>query len=693
MPVDQWSNISNQIVTISNGISGQTALKLFGTAPNATQDNFIPLNSKKKYKVKFWAKPDDAGTTTFTMPLYFNLRQYTDTLTTAGLPSGNFKPLVTQQEHINTYGASTWGEYSYIWEEEDWLTSTFKVFKFSEPNVNISTGTLVTTPQSVVGMSTNGLVSSNTPIWITANSFPSTRSIYIPRYIYLNAVNFLAFNFNKGGGGWGESPDLGEDLLLQYSTNNGSTWINMTSVSTEDTTSNIWTEKIFAVPTNAKTLNGVLLRFIQSNSSGSNFDIWAVTEPYVYNTTSKYFKPEFLDQALYPATSGNGYSRGWLIQDFTIYDVSEVEELSATVEDLSATVQQEINTRVSETGDLFAQYTVKVDTNGFTSGFGLASETVNGTTSSSFDIRADKFSIVNPGVNLVSVTQLTRSSTTATIITATSHGLVAGDTFTIRGVTNDTNWNGSYTVATVINTTQFTFTVSSSLTTPGSGTIKVGKTTVPFIVNNGIVYINSAAIESASITSAKIEDAAITTAKIASAAITDAKIASAAITSAKIADAAITAAKIGTAAITSAKIGDLEVNTIKIANNAVTVSASAYTSGLQSFPSNNTAWQDVQTITFTTTGQRVYIAFSALPKTGQYSSGDQDIIDPPLFRLIRDTTELVNLSTTPIGSYSETPSAGTYTYKLQGRSANNVNYGSNQPGVSIRSMFVIETKK
>ncbi len=63
-----------------------------------------------------------------------------------------------------------------------------------------------------------------------------------------------------------------------------------------------------------------------------------------------------------------------------------------------ASFQQEITTRASQTGDLFAQYTVKIDLNGYVSGFGLASEApVNGTPTSAFGIRADRFYVGAPG--------------------------------------------------------------------------------------------------------------------------------------------------------------------------------------------------------------------------------------------------------------------------------------------------------
>jgi len=116
---------------------------------------------------------------------------------------------------------------------------------------------------------------------------------------------------------------------------------------------------------------------------------------------------------------------------------------------------------------------------------------------------------------------------------------------------------------------------------------------VPFAVEGGQTFINSAVIQDASIDTAKIKNASITYAKIgvaqignahiADAQITTAKIVNAAITNAKIANAAITNAKIADATITNAKIGTAEIDTLKLANGSVTVSVSYSGSGTFSF--------------------------------------------------------------------------------------------------------------
>ncbi|MBT9493861.1 MAG: DUF1983 domain-containing protein [Paucibacter sp.] len=62
---------------------------------------------------------------------------------------------------------------------------------------------------------------------------------------------------------------------------------------------------------------------------------------------------------------------------------------------VAARVKVEATTRASETGDLFAQYTVKLDVGGKVSGYGLASTGPTGT-GSTFAIRADRFYVAAP---------------------------------------------------------------------------------------------------------------------------------------------------------------------------------------------------------------------------------------------------------------------------------------------------------
>lgn len=73
--------------------------------------------------------------------------------------------------------------------------------------------------------------------------------------------------------------------------------------------------------------------------------------------------------------------------------------ISSTVSTLSTTVGNNsaaISTQATTINGLSAQYTVKINNNGYASGFGLASTPTNGVPTSSFVILADKFSVVTP---------------------------------------------------------------------------------------------------------------------------------------------------------------------------------------------------------------------------------------------------------------------------------------------------------
>ena len=206
-----------------------------------------------------------------------------------------------------------------------------------------------------------------------------------------------------------------------------------------------------------------------------------------------------------------------------------VKQVSVTDGVSTGTLEQKFTAQKTATDALRLQYTVKIDNNGYVSGFGLASEAVDGVPYSDFMVRADRFSISSPDYPTWTrtISSLTRSSTTATCTTSTAHGYATGDTVIIRNAA-DGKWNGTFKI-TVTSTTQFTFTVSGTATTPAvaaSGkSLYLTKVMMPFIVTttsrdiNGVtvppgVYIDTAYIASATITEAQIRDAAITNAKI-----------------------------------------------------------------------------------------------------------------------------------------------------------------------------------
>jgi 5,10-methylenetetrahydrofolate reductase len=79
--------------------------------------------------------------------------------------------------------------------------------------------------------------------------------------------------------------------------------------------------------------------------------------------------------------------------DLAANTANTVSTLSQTVNGHTTSIQTTNNI----VGGLSAQYTVKIDNNGYVTGYGLASTSVNGTPTSEFIVRADKFAVISPG--------------------------------------------------------------------------------------------------------------------------------------------------------------------------------------------------------------------------------------------------------------------------------------------------------
>lgn len=76
------------------------------------------------------------------------------------------------------------------------------------------------------------------------------------------------------------------------------------------------------------------------------------------------------------------------------FDWIAIGSRSVTPQD--AAIRAEATVRANQTGELYAQYTVKVDVNGYVSGYGLASKSNNAIPDSEFAVRADRFYIASP---------------------------------------------------------------------------------------------------------------------------------------------------------------------------------------------------------------------------------------------------------------------------------------------------------
>lgn len=74
------------------------------------------------------------------------------------------------------------------------------------------------------------------------------------------------------------------------------------------------------------------------------------------------------------------------------------------------------------------------------------------------------------------IVSLTSSGTTATMTTADPHNITVGDSVTVSGAT-ETEYNGTFEVQSVPDTTSFTYAISVATTSPATGTIT-------YVVNN-----------------------------------------------------------------------------------------------------------------------------------------------------------------------------------------------------------------
>ena len=133
------------------------------------------------------------------------------------------------------------------------------------------------------------------------------------------------------------------------------------------------------------------------------------------------------------------------------------------------------------------------------------------------------------------------------------------------------------------------------------------------------------------------------------------------------------------------------VATANINLNAVTLTASAFT-GAVFRPSTQCVWVDAQTITIEANGSQIYIASSGSPLYGTAIDGENIATIIPQFRLVRGSTVLMNGGNNPAMSYSDLPTAASYTYRLQVYSEP-YSMALELAGISNRSLFAIETKR
>lgn len=237
---------------------------------------------------------------------------------------------------------------------------------------------------------------------------------------------------------------------------------------------------------------------------------------------------------------------------------SQITTVQSSVNANTVAIQTEASTRATETGNLFGKYTVKIDNNGYVSGFGLASDPNNGTPVSSFTVRADNFSIASPsgpGIPpsvpfIVYTTPTTVNGITVqpgVYLKSANIETITADKIDSRGLSiKDSSGNIILAAGTPL---------TSSYITPSNGwlnsNISINSDGTLSNAGSGQVSLNGLGA-GAFATLNQINSSNIST-----------YIASAAIGNAYIAD----------AAISSAKINNLQATRAKIANNAVSTSS------------------------------------------------------------------------------------------------------------------------
>ena len=226
---------------------------------------------------------------------------------------------------------------------------------------------------------------------------------------------------------------------------------------------------------------------------------------------------------------------------------SYIDQVNAAVGTNTAAIQAEATARANADGTLFGQYTVKVDLNGYVSGFGLASTLNNATPFSEFTVRADRFAIASP-----------TPPSGSQVITPF---VVQATTQVINGITVPA---GVYMDAAFIK----------------NGTITNVKIGLGEIDNAKIANLSADKINAGSLDAARVTIDNITLDSYYDGSIGRSRL--------RIRDLGVDTAKINDLAVTTGKINNLAVSTLKIAGNAIT-QPEVYTAGDVYIPNNSSA--------------------------------------------------------------------------------------------------------
>ncbi|MGA1048996.1 MAG: hypothetical protein ACO3UU_13395, partial [Minisyncoccia bacterium] len=387
-PLDTWTGYDQYTNVDINGSIPQgpaTGKYLQFTSAyqnkHLTQKEFIAIDKSKIYKAKFWIKPVGIPRS-----IYFNLRKYYGEFDSTIIGTGTFKT-ISYAQHNTKYGTN-WGSWELEFKPNEFIWYSLsgteqlgghRLIDFKDLKVQTVSQTTVgsITELSQLAIGNYGYVWSWIPLsqevrydtnicvfgGPAADTGSPDRILTIRHKISLQNLEYFCMYITKGDGYWGEVPESGDYIVVEWSVD-GTNWYSYApqttsgvSISYSSLVSNVssgsWTKMRFLVPA-AQSLgtDQVYIRVRQVSFSGSIYDSWAISEPFVDSATfAKYFKPQFYDLTTLDSSTETG---SWQIAGFTLSDVTNI----------NAAVQEEATIRQEETGDLFAQYTVKIDTNG-----------------------------------------------------------------------------------------------------------------------------------------------------------------------------------------------------------------------------------------------------------------------------------------------------------------------------------------
>ena len=183
----------------------------------------------------------------------------------------------------------------------------------------------------------------------------------------------------------------------------------------------------------------------------------AITEAELFSTLGA--RINLIDD---PVT-GIAATRATLTNDYYT-SVSTDNAISSAVSTLATTVNGNtaaISTQATSIDGLSAQYTVKVDNNGYVTGYGLASTLINGTPTSEFIVRADRFAISSPGEVEIAPFVVTTTPTTLNGV-AVPAGVYMSEAFIKNGaITNAKIGNATIDDAKIVSLTANKITAGS----------------------------------------------------------------------------------------------------------------------------------------------------------------------------------------------------------------------------------------